>query len=126
MEKIKHPVLPGIYAGEEGRPCHGRYRWAGRAQRAEGSLIAQSKEIWKCACLHEAAATSRIQSVQPEYDNPVCVGFPSASISPDQSGRKQPEWPAYDCYKDKQQGRCKDEEGAEKGESSAGSDVSCN
>src|SRR6266446_9032492 len=65
-QEIVNVVFTWIHTGHERRPSHGRNRRKRGAQLAEGSFVAQLRQVRQSAFVHKAISEFRIHSVESQ------------------------------------------------------------
>ena len=93
-QKIVNIVLAGIHSGHKRRPRHRRNCREGRAQFAEGSPIAQLRQIRQPAFFHKPVGEFRIHPVKSQDHCPLKSSF-SIGIAPPQKTKQLPERPRH-------------------------------
>ena len=68
VDEIENPVDARIGAGDEVRPCDRTLRRDTGAQRSKAACVAQFRQSWESALIHQALTQTRIHSIKPKDD----------------------------------------------------------
>jgi hypothetical protein len=68
VDEIENPVDARIGAGDEVRPCDRTLRRDTGAQVSIAARIAQLRQTWEPALIHQAFTQTRIHSIEPKDD----------------------------------------------------------
>src|SRR5258708_659048 len=97
-EKIIDVVLARIHPGHECRPRHRRNRRKRRSQLAEGSFVAQLRQVGQPAFVHESVSKFRIHTVESQNYRSLKRRL-SICVTPPDKPEQLPERPSHQRIK---------------------------